>query len=105
MSRNFIDGNEIRIYSKKAARSVKIIAHDMLVAKIDEDGNICGLDDVAVFLIWKNNTFVTECEVGTSGDDVFPIYEEVNYSVRDSENDITETDITLINLINLGRTS
>ena len=36
----YIDGNQIRIYSKKAARSVKIIAHDMLVAKIDENGII-----------------------------------------------------------------
>lgn len=35
-----MEGNEIRIYSKKAARSVKIIAHDMLVAKIDDEGNI-----------------------------------------------------------------
>ena len=36
----YMEGNEIRIYSKKAARSVKIIAHDMLVAKIDDTGNI-----------------------------------------------------------------
>lgn len=35
-----MEGNEIRIYSKKAARSAKIIAHDMLVAKIDDTGNI-----------------------------------------------------------------
>ncbi len=39
-SYGYINGNEIRIYSKKSARSFKIIAHDMLVAKIDEDGNI-----------------------------------------------------------------
>ncbi|MBQ1195941.1 MAG: hypothetical protein IIX44_06840 [Clostridia bacterium] len=35
-----MEGNEIRIYSKKAARSFKIFAHDMLVAKIDDEGNI-----------------------------------------------------------------
>jgi len=36
----YMDGNEIRIYTKKAPRSFKIFAHDMLAAKIDEDGNI-----------------------------------------------------------------
>ena len=36
----YFNQNEIRIYSKKAPRSIKIFAHDMLVAKIDEDGTI-----------------------------------------------------------------
>ena len=36
----YINQNEIRIFSKKASRSIKIFAHDMLVAKIDESGNI-----------------------------------------------------------------
>ena len=36
----YINQNEIRIYTKKAPRSIKIFAHDMLVAKIEESGNI-----------------------------------------------------------------
>lgn len=36
----YMDGNEIRIFTKKAPRSFNIFAHDMLVAKIDEDGTI-----------------------------------------------------------------
>ena len=36
----YMDGNEIRIFTKKAPRSFKIFAHDMLVAKIGEDGKI-----------------------------------------------------------------
>lgn len=36
----YINQNEIRIFSKKAPRSIKIFAHDMLVAKIEESGNI-----------------------------------------------------------------
>ena len=36
----YINQNEIRIYTKKAPRSIKIFAHDMLVAKIEESGSI-----------------------------------------------------------------
>lgn len=36
----YMDGNKIQIFTKKAPRSFKIFAHDMLAAKIDEDGNI-----------------------------------------------------------------
>lgn len=36
----YMDENEIRIFTKKAPRSCKILAHDMLTAKIDESGNI-----------------------------------------------------------------
>ncbi len=35
-----MNGKEIRIFSKKAPRSFKIFAHDMLVSKIDENGNV-----------------------------------------------------------------
>ncbi len=36
----YMEGNEIRVFTKKAPRSFKIFAHDMLVAKIDVDGKI-----------------------------------------------------------------
>lgn len=36
----YIKDSEIRIFTKKAPRSFKILAHDMLVAKIDADGNV-----------------------------------------------------------------